>query len=227
MRFRVVPYKKFSDGAKKLASAISELVGYRVLRGPAKPNKINIIWGRPNDIGADKLRTFEAFAEHNVSCPKFTEDRKVALKWINENKPVVARRLLHAQEGRGAVYAEAADQLPQAPLFVQYVPKKKEFRVHVWDGAVVLVQEKRKRRGTRPDPKIRSHANDWVFCVEDVVEPPDLREVALSAATAVGHSGAVDVVYNEKRRKCYALEINSAPGLTESTARAYARTITR
>ena len=136
--------------------------------------------------------------------------------------PIVARRLLRSSGGKGAVYIERGGAIIDAPLYVKYIPKRKEFRVHVHNGNVILVQEKRKRSGSNPDKKIRSHENDWVFCTHNLVEPADLRSVALAACTAVGHGGGVDIIWNELRNRCYALEVNSAPGLSESSALIYA-----
>jgi len=226
MRLHLVPYKKFSAGAKELAKALSERLGYKVFRGPLKPKKVNIVWGQPNAPGANKLTTFELFKQHNVSSPIWSTSKNDATKWITKGIPVIARKLLNASEGRGAVYTESVADLPDAPLYVQYIPKKKEFRVHVWDNEVVFVQEKRRRQGSNADAKIRNHG-DWVFCFNNIAEPADLRAVALAAAAAVGHSGAVDIIYNERKNKCYALEINSAPGLCPTSAKKYAEHFVR
>ena len=221
MRLRIVPYKKGSHSAKLLAQALSKRFGYTVFRGPPRPNRINIRWGIPDGIGANKLSTFNAFKQHGVSCPEFTTDPGVAKKWL-ATVPILARKYLNSSGGKGAVYLDRGSDLVPAPLYVKYIPKRKEFRVHVWGDNVILVQEKRKRRGADPDPKIRSHENDWVFCVSDIVAPGDLLTVARMAVEAVGHGGAVDVVWNEKLNKCFALEVNSAPGLCPTTAKVYA-----
>ena len=43
-RVRIVPYRKGSQSAKDLAAKLSELLGYKVWRGPAKPNALNLCW---------------------------------------------------------------------------------------------------------------------------------------------------------------------------------------
>jgi glutathione synthase/RimK-type ligase-like ATP-grasp enzyme len=225
MKIRIVPYKLGSESAKLLARALSEKLGYTVYRGPAQQNRINIKWGIPNGIGANKLKTFRAFKQHDVAHPDWTEDRTIVKRWLRDGRGVVVRKLLRSSGGKGASYIEGNVDVPVAPLYVDYIKKKKEFRVHVLESQVVHVQEKRKRRGTAPDTRIRSHENDWVFCTENVVEPHDLRTVALKATRAVGHSGAVDIVWNQKQDKCYALEVNSAPGLCPTSAKKYAEWI--
>lgn len=159
MKFRIVAYKIGSQSARLLAEAISRLVGYRVYRGTEpKANRRNINWGVGNRIGGDKLATFRAFSQHNVSCPEYTTDAAVARGWLARSA-VVARRLLRSFGGRGITYIERGGNLVPAPLYVKYVPKKKEFRVHVYNNQVILIQEKRRRRGTRPDAKIRSQGS--------------------------------------------------------------------
>jgi hypothetical protein len=119
--------------------------------------------------------------------------------------------------------------VPDAPLYVKYIPKKKEFRVHVLGGETILVQEKRMRRGSGEtiNRKIRNHG-DWVFCTKDIVEPEGLREVGHAAVIATCPetlSGAADVVWNERQNRCFVLEVNSAPGLCPSSAKVYAQFI--
>lgn len=228
MRVRVVPYDKFSEGAKLLAQALSKVLGYKVYRGPAKANRINLKWGDPDGPCANKLDSFGLLAGAGVPIPDFTTSAEKANSWLKDGQSVVVRKLLKASEGRGIVMVEPGNSVPNAPLYVKYLKKKKEFRVHVWQDQVVLVQEKRKRKGVDADPRIRNHG-DWVFCTKNILEPEDLRASALAAVKAVCKetlSGAVDVIWNKKLNKCFVLEINSAPGLaSNSSAMAYAEHI--
>jgi hypothetical protein len=222
LKLRIVPYKMASRSARLLQQKLSDLLGYKVYRGQPKAGRTNIPWGLPDEVGADKLRAFTAFGGHGVSCPEHTTDRGVATNWLARTA-IVARKLLRASRGKGAVYIERGGECIDAPLYVKYILKKKEFRVHVYADQVLLVQEKRRRRGTKPDSKIRSHDRDWVFCTQNLVYGPALLDVALDACRAVGHSGAVDIVYNERQDKYFVLEVNSAPGLSPSTAEKYAQ----
>lgn len=228
MKVRVVPYKPHSKSAKLFANALTEALGYKVWRGPYRIGKRNIFWGNPGGLNASKLDSFNAMAAAGVSVPEYTTDAAVAKSWLSSGTKILARKLLRASEGRGCVLVQPQDisSVPDAPLYVKYIPKKKEFRVHVLGGEVILVQEKRIRSGSgkQADRQIRNHG-DWVFCFKDIVEPEDLRKVGLDAVLAVCPetlSGAVDIVWNEKRNKCYALEVNSAPGLCPTSAKIYA-----
>ena len=121
--------------------------------------------------------------------------------------------------------AENEDQLVNAPLYTQYVKKKKEFRVHVLNGQVIDVQEKRKKRefSDQRDNRIRNLHNGYVFCRDGVVEPNGLRSLAQSAVQALGYTlGAVDIVFNEHHNRLYVLEVNACPGMQGSTLETYA-----
>jgi len=114
-------------------------------------------------------------------------------------------------------------ELPKAPLYVLYKKKRSEYRVHVFNGQVIDVSEKRKRRGIdRDDGYIRNLANGWVFCRDGIVEPADLRDLAIRAVQALGlNFGACDIIWNERENKCYVLEVNTAPGLEGTTLQRY------
>ena len=110
-----------------------------------------------------------------------------------------------------------------------YKKKKHEYRVHVFNGEVIDITQKKKRKGAEfLDTKIRNHKNGWVYAREDITEPEDLRQQAARAMYAVGLKfGAVDLIWNELENKSYVLEINTAPGLTGATLEKYAQAIVK
>jgi glutathione synthase/RimK-type ligase-like ATP-grasp enzyme len=136
--------------------------------------------------------------------------------------------LLRGSEGRGIVVAETAAQMVAAPLYTKYVKKKREFRVHVLNGQVIDVQEKRRRRefdGER-DTRIRNLANGYVFCRDGITVPPGLSDLAISATVALGYNlGAVDIAFNEHHNRLVVLEVNSTPGMEGTTLEKYATAI--
>lgn len=231
---RIVPYSKVSMSARLLATTLSRLLGYKVLRGPPDPRAVNLAWGGTThgltkhqtahaiQTAVNKLHCFRAMEKGGVSIPSFSTSRDTARKW----KLICVRQLLSSSEGRGLTVVENSQEIPDAPLYVEYIPKRKEFRVHVFNGKVIDVQEKRKRRDSDADTQIRNHENGWVFCHENIQEPGDLREQAILAVKSCGLLfGAVDIVWNESRNKSYVLEINTSPGLAPSTAAKYAEGI--
>jgi glutathione synthase/RimK-type ligase-like ATP-grasp enzyme len=219
----LVPVKLGSRAAKALAETLSEKVGHKVWR--VRPHRVGKRLAFRLREGTDKLSQFRAFKAAGVSCPEFTENIENAKQWLADGSAVVCRTLLRASEGRGIVVAEQPEALVPAPLYTRYVKKKKEFRVHVLNGEVLDVQEKRKRKdhqGER-DARIRNVANGFVFCRDGIVEPTGLRDLAQKAVAALGYSlGAVDVVYNERADSLYVLEVNSTPGMEGTTLQKYA-----
>lgn len=221
----LVPVNMGSQGAKALAATLSEKVGHKVWR--VKPDGVRGRKAFQFRPGLDKLTQLKRFKDANVVAPEFTTDRETAVSWIADG-PVVCRTLLRGSEGRGIVVAETVDQLVAAPLYTRYLKKKKEFRVHVLNGVVLDVQEKRARKdydGER-NTRIRNVANGYTFCRGDIREPAALRDTALSAVAALGYSlGAVDIGYNEHNDACFVFEVNSTPGMEGTTLEVYANAI--
>jgi hypothetical protein len=213
-----------STSLKLLAAKLSERLGYRVYR--TTPARVRARTPVLFLGGIDKRSQYSAFVSANVSCPAHTDVLANAL--LFGSKRICVRHLTNASEGRGLEIVEREGCNIQAPLYTEYIPKKREFRVHVWADAVIDVQQKRRRvdhAGER-DPHIRNTANGYVFCRDGVVEPDDLRGLALAAVRSLGRSyGAVDVIWNEARNKSYVLEVNSRPGMEGTTLEKYADAI--
>lgn len=189
-------------------------------------------------LASNKLKFFKALDAYNdniyeegenfdgiVNFPSFTEKPQTAERWVRNGRAVVERHKLTGNSGEGIRMVEAEGYIEQAPLYVQYIPKKQEYRVHVANGQVVDLQRKARRRDV-PDEqinwRIRNHDNGFIFQRNDLEVPRGVAEQAVNACKAVGLDfGAVDIIYNEKQRKAYVLEVNTAPGLTGSTLEGY------
>lgn len=179
-------------------------------------------------IASNKLSTFNALQDKDgIRIPEFTTSRDIAVGWIDSKDAVVARGTLTGHSGAGITLARTAEEIPNVPLYVKYVKKQKEFRLHVVFGEVIDVQEKRKRQEVPKeaiDFQVRNHHTGWVYCREDIVEPDGMREMAVNAVACLGLDfGGVDIIWNEKRNECYVLEINTACGLEGSTVGKYAQ----
>jgi glutathione synthase/RimK-type ligase-like ATP-grasp enzyme len=193
--------------------------------GPASPSvHTNVQQEIAKKIASNKLHSFLAFKEHGVCTPEWTTNPTDAVAW---NKPYMARTLLRSHSGRGIVMVEAGQQPPPAKLYVQYKKKKHEYRVHVFNGNVIDVTQKKRRAGFEGrDNQIRNHQNGWVYCRENITEPAGIQSLAVAACNALGLlSGAVDIIWNELENKCYVLEINTAPGIEGTTCQKYTTSI--
>jgi len=239
-RIRINAYKAGSRSASALAGALSA----RVLRHTGstfRPRATDLIvnWGSSAPIqgparvlnnpaavavASNKLRSFEAFRAAGVSIPDFWTDRAAIPA---DAYPIVCRTVLSGHSGAGIVIADTPEALVAAPLYVRYVPKQDEYRIHVFGGEVIAVQRKARRLDVEnPDWRVRNHGNGFVFARDGVVAPEPVVVAARSGALALGLDfGGVDVIWNERRRAAYVLEINTACGLEGATVDDYARAI--
>lgn len=229
-------YKPKSKGARRLA----KLLGGSVYKGGGVPSGSTIInWGDsqcnlPDPLNpplllkqmANKLRAFDALSSAGVPIPRYAR-RKEDVTWSGLT---VVRHKLTGHSGEGIELVENKDNLPDAPLYVEYIKKEQEYRIHVGkteDTIRVIAVQRKARNSSVPNEKVnwqvRNHKNGFVFVRQDFTPPDDVLSVACSALSASGLDfGAVDVVYNAKEAKAYVLEINTAPGLEGTTIEDYA-----
>ena len=246
MRYRIIPYKAGSQSAKVLARELGGLVLRREnSRYVPRASDVIINWGStaidPSLIVAgvindptmvksatNKLEFFQLMSE---AGPEYIPDF-----WTNASDipadayPVVCRTILNGHSGAGIVIANSQSELVNAPLYVRYVKKKDEYRVHVAKDETIIAVQRKGRRHDVPDAdvnwSIRNHANGFVYVRQNVSAPPCVLEAATKAIIATSLDfGAVDVVYYERRSGTGAkvLEVNTAPGLAGSTVQDYAR----
>lgn len=244
---RILPYKRGSVSATALAR---ELDVFRInLRSSCIHNqapKRIINWGNsgrnlpPQGLGdqhsfintpeavaiaANKLTAFRAMSDYGVRVPTFTTDFHEALDMLEEGK-VVVRNTLTGHSGEGIQIAEDADDMSEdAPLYVMYIPKQDEYRVHIMAGEVIDVQRKARNLDVADEDvnwQVRNHSNGFIFMREGVNPPADVIRQAKGAILSTGLDfGAVDVIWNQHREKAYVLEINTACGLEGTTLARY------
>lgn len=181
----------------------------------------------------NKADAFVCFGINGVSVPRIAMYKQE----INWDGITLARTNLTGSGGDGIVVVRPGEELPEAPMYVEYIRKSAEYRVHVVRGEVICVQQKRKREGveqSRDAGLIRNHANGWVFAVNNVefstesVER-EIKDQSIAAVAALGLDfGAVDIIVDKAGTKAYVLEVNSAPGLSSPTLiEAYRSAFTR
>lgn len=235
-----------SNGARALVSKLREL-GQRAFTSSRlsgfRRSSVVINWGstlplnaltvvnRPEAVAlaVDKLDTLRVLFEMGVSVPMFTAHAER----MDRDKLWLARTKLRSSGGEGIIVIRPGDAVPEAPLYVQYIPKLLEYRVHVFNqlgGSTTYVQQKLRRNETEQtaDQKLlRNHENGWVFAqpVGDI--PAAVCTEAVAAVEYLGlQFGAVDVVVGRDDGKAYVLEVNTSPGLQgETTLKFYAEAI--
>lgn len=245
----IYPYKKGSQSAKALAQALPakriKLVGSRF-----RPslNKTVINWGCSEipekisegcfvvnkdiavSLAAKKDLTFTVLLGSDVNVPDHVLTRAAV---PNEDALWFARTTVTGRSGQGIIiFNPSTDPIPEAPLYTKFIPKTREYRVHVMNGEVIDTQRKRRSTAVPDDQvnwKIRNHSNGFIFARNDGEEvPQDVLGQGVAAVEALGLDfGAVDVIYSAREDKVYVLEVNTAPGLTGTTLTNYAEAFRR
>ena len=235
MRFKLFPYKLASLSGKALAHSLSVL---RVRPTyDAKRRDVIINWGNsipssilvaPHDLNkhqaialaCNKLKTFNKLNGNGFEhIPDYTAHYEEAEHWIVNGDKVYCRTSLTGHSGSGIVIASDLSELVAAPLYTKATKHKYEFRVHVFKGEVIDVQQKKKRLDfNSPSSGIRNHSNGFIYARADIGIPECVLSASVDAVNHLGLDfGAVDVGYRERDNRAFIFEVNTAPGLTGTT----------
>lgn len=232
-------YNPNSVGAKSLAAGVNlRRIKHNKSRFKGQ-GKVVLNWGatqlpyevlqasvlnKPGAVEAasNKLKFFE-LAHETGHLPAHTVQKEVAIKWLREGKSVVCRTILNGSGGRGIVLVDDEEKLIDAPLYVQYVKKKEEYRIHFWNDKAFDFQRKARRLDhNNPNWRIRNHNNGFIFQRQGVELPDGMEAAASEVFGKLGLDfGAIDTIYNEQESKTYVLEVNTAPGLEGQTLDSY------
>ena len=240
----IYAYSRFSESAGLLAKAMGiKRIKHQGSRYKGGPRKTVINWGatelpkdvhrsiivnRPGNVrlASNKLLFFQTLGDEDY-VPEWTTSSRVAIGWIVDGHKVCCRTQTAGHSAQGLVLAEERCQVVNAPLYTKYIPKKDEYRVHVIGAKVVDIQRKARSRNT-PDNEVnwqvRTHENGFVFARDGTNPPQAVKEVAVQCVQDLSLDfGGVDVIWNDKQKKAYVLEINTAPGIEGTTVQTYAR----
>lgn len=242
-RVRILPYRQGSRSARSLADSLNGRV-LRLEGSRFRPRATDLIinWGntnaynhprvlnRPEEIrnASNKRTFFERMARTDGMVdliPRFWTDPAAI---PDDAFPVVCRTVLAGHSGDGIVIADNRAGLVRAGLYVQYVKKQSEYRIHVGimpdQQAHIIAEQKKVRRADagEVDFRIRNHAGGFIFQRNGIEVPEVVRTAAINALRASGLDfGAVDVIFNARSGRAYVLEINTAPGLEGQTVTDY------
>jgi len=244
MKLKLFPYNMGSAGAKALAQALEAIRvfpdrGYRHYR-----NHLVINWGNSTPpawyqeslpflnkpeavaLATNKRKTLQTLMEKGVATLEFTTIKTIAQHWLDMGYRVFGRKTLTGTGGAGIIIMNEGQITEECPLYTKGVKKDKEFRVHVFNGEVIDFQQKKKRHGfTGGTTGIRNHENGWVFTRTGVELPEAVKTESIKAVTALGLDfGGVDVC-TTLDGKVAVLEVNTAPGIEETTVNSYKNAI--
>jgi hypothetical protein len=188
---------------------------------------VHRILNQPNLVATatNKLRFFE-FVRDSLVTPMYWTRKAEAQTWLNERRSrrVVVRAVLNGHSGVGITIVQSGQSLPDAPLYVAYVPKAHEYRVHILLGEVIFVQRKARSREVPDDRvnwQVRNLAGGFIYQNQGVNPPQTVVDVARACHTRMQLDfGAYDVVTNDSGQ-AFVLEVNTAPGLAGTTLDKY------
>ena len=149
------PYKQNSQSCKNLATTLqAKIIKLTNNLYKHKPTHQVINWGnstppeftslnKHTQDASNKLLSFQRFRDANLSIPPWTTDIEEAKTWLPET--VFARTLLTGHSGVGIVEFTGTEQ---APLYVKYIKKRHEYRIHVVKDHIIDIQQKKRKTGT-------------------------------------------------------------------------------
>ena len=244
MTIKVYPYKQGSRSAKALADGLETRV-LRIEGSTWRPRRGDTVinWGsstcnygaeqgvcrlNPSEhmvTASNKLNFFNMLQGLNLTPEYWTNQEDIP----DEAFPIVCRTILSGHSGAGIVIASNRNELVRAPLYVKYIKKQQEYRIHVGihptedEPRIISTQRKAIRNGAENvNHQVRNLANGYVFVRGDVDPPEAVLSAAKEALKVVGLDfGAVDVIWNNYHQQAYVLEINCAPGLEGQTIQDY------
>ena len=195
-------------------------------------------------LASNKLRAFETFQRAGVKTVEWTATRTAAQRWVDEGGMVYARTQLQGHSGAGIVIGygnpagvgdagnvQVVSTLPSAQLYTKAIlQERREFRIHVMDGKITYVQQKRRRDGFRENETysnlVRNHHTGWIYATQNADVCDEAKREAIKAINALGLDfGAVDVI--TRRGEAWVLEVNTAPGMSGTNLETYANNFTR
>ena len=233
------PYSNASQSAKALKDALGiKMIKKEGSRFKGGAHKTVINWGNARStpevdkcsvinhpsavaVCVDKLKFYNTIPEF---VPPYWTSREPAEELVKEGFCIVARTVLNGHSGEGIVIINSPEEMVDAPLYVQYVKKEQEYRVHIFNDEVFHVQRKARVKDIPDDQinwKVRNLAGGFIYQQNDFEVPESVLNYAKSCMVQVGLDfGAVDVIYHQ-RYGTFVLEINTAPGLAGKTLQKY------
>lgn len=237
----IYPYSAASESVKGLKAGLAiQSIKREKSKFVGKANKVVINWGcsgihnpevmkckilnHPDNVSnaANKLKTFQVLSEAGVATPPFATTKEGAVALFKASSGAVfCRTKLTGNSGEGIVVAEKEEDLVDAKLYTAWLNKKREYRVHVVGGKAIMSQIKMKKKDAEGDRYVKNHNNGYTFAFNvDEEIPQFIIEESLKAIEALKLDfGAVDII--SFRGKPYVLEVNTAPGIENTTLERY------
>lgn len=188
------------------------------------------------ETATNKFLSLEVMHRNNISVPRFSSVQDMVrqhgehittdvFRNLGYRVPILARNRAHTR-GQDVLLCLQDIDFARAikwdrEFFIEYIPTKSEYRVHVFRNNVIRVSEKVLRNRKNYVPYLRTHDNNHVFQDERTPLSNENKQVAVNAVRAIGLDfGAVDILVSDDNRS-YVLEVNTGPSLMDSGAEIY------
>lgn len=183
---------------------------------------------RHRPIVVSGLTQLQRFKRANIACPDFTADLNEATHWVQAGRLVFGRNRYH-EKGLDIVAPNSAEWAKK-DFWTKVIPAEREYRIHIFDGQLIHQSLKELNPNAKPSRinglPIRNTSTGYSYN-HDFNPPAAAVELAKRAVNELGYlCGAVDIL-EDKAGEAYVLEVNSAPGMGDRTAIAYANAIKR
>jgi hypothetical protein len=173
-------------------------------------------------------------AVNKLGSIKLFNDNGIRTAPFSTTTPCVGRSIEHTQ-GQNFWLCWAPDQVHTAKMegaeyFIDYIPIKQEYRIHVMDGEVVFTQRKYpKDRVSSAFMGIQGFSNGWHKHAFDGEVSEDIIKTAKNAVAALGLDfGGVDILISQTDNLAYVAEVNTGPALpTEEVRKFYTEYFTK
>ncbi len=193
-------------------------------------NSANSIFRNTN-----KLKSIDIFKRAGLNTARvYTNKRDI------QQFPVLGRDRNHhggldivVINGNNNLRQNDFNKIPNKDYYIEYIPSKVEYRVHVFQGEIIRVTKKvfkgHDRDGNPVHDKgtIKNDTYGWGHSNINIEEfPREYKAPAIAAVEAIGLDfGAVDMLIGANDRKPYILEVNSACRLNTIGLDIYSRKI--
>lgn len=190
----------------------------------------------PVNSAINKLKALDILSKKGVRCLNYTTNYSQCVPWMAGSGKVFARELLCSSQGKGIHVLDSENPSPSTPckLYTRGFKKNREYRIHVVDGKVIHVAQKRsmskqklQERGIeKVNRDIRNSAGGYIYASNNKEEIADINRAASDSVKCLGlEFGAVDVLSrmsNGSLKDYRVCEVNTAPSLSApSTKEAY------
>ena len=225
-----------------IATAISQLQGRKCVYSNKdelrSPSRRHVRWGSRARTSANGI--------NSLAGVRLASNKLLAIVQLNR-QGVLTPRLFSAesffettnvrrifrqssrQNANDRPYFVEIDKYPdpvRAAVFdyaLEHIPSDHEYRVYMFGGESIMIEEKVPAAGYDPSPDVRSYSHGWTAEGLNVEPCHGLIETAARAVTALGlHFGAVDILHGRDGR-LFVLEVNTAPALEPREAMLFAK----